>query len=67
MKKHYLDFNRKAIAVNSVQRNIADLQAHVDFLVRSNNVEELEKLNSKISSFLDTIKSEFINSLPDHE
>ncbi|MBQ3234065.1 MAG: hypothetical protein IJA96_05630 [Alistipes sp.] len=67
MKKHYLDFNRKAVVVNSLQRYIADLQAHVDFLVRSNNVDELELLNSKISSFLDTIKSEFINSLPDNE
>lgn len=67
MKKHYLDFNRKAVAVNSVQRNIADLQAHVDFLVRTNNVEELEKLNCKISSFLDTTKSEFISTLADNE
>lgn len=67
MKKHYLDFNRKAVAINSVQRNIADLQAHLDFLVRSNKVEDIEKLNSQLCSFLDEVKSNFINSLPDNE
>lgn len=67
MKKHYLDFNRKAVAINSVQRNIADLQAHLDFLVRSNKVDDIEKLNSQLSSFLDEVKSNFISSLPDNE
>lgn len=67
MKKHYLDFNRKAVAINSVQRNIADLQAHLDFLVRFNKVEDIEKLNSQLSSFLDEVTSNFISSLPDYE
>ncbi|MBR3893301.1 MAG: hypothetical protein IKJ20_07570 [Alistipes sp.] len=67
MKKHYLDFNRKAVAINSVHRNIADLQAHLDFLVRSNKVEEIEKFNSLLCSFLNEVKSNFINSLPENE
>ena len=67
MKKHYLDFNRKAVAINSVQRTIADLQAHLDFLVRSNKVDDIETLNSQLSSFLDEVKLNFISSLPDYE
>ena len=67
MKKHYLDFDRKAVAINSVQRLVADLQAHIDFLVRSNNIDELEKFETKFSSFLTSTKFEFISSLPDNE
>lgn len=66
-KQTYQAYNRQATALNAVNRNVADLQAHIQFLSQTRNVEELEKLNSQLSSFLDEVKSNFIATLPDYE
>lgn len=66
-KKHFEAYNRQANAVNSVNRNIADLQAYVNYLSQTRDVDELEKLNSQLSSFLSEVKSNYLNSLPTDE
>ncbi|MBE6219601.1 MAG: hypothetical protein E7126_06100 [Rikenellaceae bacterium] len=66
-KKTYQAYNRQVTALNAVNRNVADLEAHIQFLSQTRNVDELEKLNSQLSSFLDEIKSKFIATLPDYE
>lgn len=64
-KSQYNDYSRMANASNNVNKCVADLNAHIQFLQRTNNVEALEKLNSKLSTFLDTIILKFVDSLPD--
>ena len=56
-----------ANASNNVNKVVADLNAHIQFLQRTNNVDELEKLNVKLCDFLSKITTEFINTLPDNE
>lgn len=64
-KKMYADFSRTATASNDINRNLAQFQAHIEFLRRTNNVSELESLNARFASFLDVVKAEFIATLPD--
>lgn len=64
-KSQYNDYSRMANASNNVNKCVADLNAHIQFLQRTNNVEALEKLNSKLTIFLDTIILNFVDSLPD--
>lgn len=64
-KSQYNDYSRMANASNNVNKCVADLHAHIQFLQRTNNVEALEKLNSKLTTILDSIILKFVDSLPD--
>lgn len=67
-KSQYNDYSRMANASNNVNKCVADLTAHIQFLQRTNNVEALEKLNTKLSTFLDSVILKFVDSLPEiHE
>lgn len=66
-KNTYNDYSRMANATNNVSKSVADLNAHIQFLQRTNNVDALEKLNSKLVSFLDKIIANFVDTLPDNE
>lgn len=66
-KKSYEQYNRMATATNELNRQVAQFQAHAQFLARVQDVEALEALNTKFASFLDVIKSNYLNSLPEDE
>lgn len=66
-KKSYEQYNRMATATNELNRQVAQFQAHAQFLTRVQDVEALEALNTKFASFLDVIKSNYLNSLPENE
>lgn len=64
-KSQYNDYSRMANASNNVNKCVADLNAHIQFLQRTNNVDALEKLNKNLTTFLDATIDVFVNSLPD--
>lgn len=66
-KKSYEQYNRMATATNELNRQVAQFQAHAQFLTRVQDIEALEALNTKFASFLDVIKSNYLNSLPENE
>lgn len=66
-KKSYEQYNRMATATNELNRQVAQFQAHAQFLTRVQDVEALEALNTKFASFLDVVKSNYLNSLPEDE
>lgn len=66
-KKSYEQYNRMATATNELNRQVAQFQAHAQFLTRVQDVEALEALNTKFASFLDVVKSNYLNSLPENE
>lgn len=66
-KKSYEQYNRMATATNELNRQVAQFQAHAQFLTRVQDVEALEALNNKFASFLDVVKSNYLNSLPENE
>lgn len=64
-KKQYDDYSQMSDATNSINRTLADLHAHVEFLQRTQNVDELLGLNERLTSFLISVKVEFKNTLCD--
>lgn len=56
-----------ASATNTSNKLVADLNAHIQFLVRTNNVTELDKLNSKLYDFHSKLFDDFTNTLSDDE
>ena len=66
-KKNYNDYSRSAAIHNDISRKIADLQAHIQFLTRTGNVDALDDLSMRLSTFLTEVTVSFINTLSDDE
>lgn len=66
-KSDYQSYNRMATATNDINRLVAQFQAHAQFLTRVHDVEQLEQVATKFASFLDEIKSQYVNTLKDND
>lgn len=66
-KKNYADYTRSTNVHNTLSHQISDLQAHIQFLTRTGNVDALEALSSEMTSFLAEVTSSYINTLSDDE
>ena len=64
-KKQFEDYLRMSNAYSNSQRYIADLQAQLQFLSRSQSVEELENINIKLLDFLYECETFIKNTLSD--
>lgn len=62
-RKQYSDYQRSAKTINTLNHQIADLQAHIQFLHRVGNTDELEKLSTKMTDFLAEVESSYITTL----
>lgn len=66
-KKSFNDYSRSTKVHNTLSRQIADLQAHIQFLTRTGDVDALEDLSLKMDNFLCEVRSSYVDKLPDHE
>lgn len=64
-KKQFDDYLRMSNAYSNSQRYIADIQAQINFLSRSQAVEELESVNVKLLDFLYECECLIKNTLVD--
>lgn len=64
-KKQYNDYRRMTAAVNNSSRYLAELQAHLQFLQRTGDVEKIEDINLKLLDFLLEVQSNYTDTLED--
>lgn len=58
----YTQMMNRFKALQNIDSNLNMLRAHIDFLVKSEQFDEIANVNSKISKFLNDIYTEYESS-----
>lgn len=62
-KEQYRDYSRLTTAINSLDRELADLNAFVQLLKRTNDVDHIDIVRERLFTFLSSLESEYISTL----
>lgn len=62
-KQQYRDYSRHATAINSLDRQLADLNAFVQLLKRTNDVDHIDIVRERLFTFLSSLESEYLATL----
>lgn len=62
-KEQYRDYSRVTTAINSLDRELADLNAFVQLLKRTQDVDQIDIVRERLFTFLSSLESEYISTL----
>ena len=62
-KQQYRDYSRLTTAINSLDRQLADLNAFIQLLKRTNDVDHIDIVRERLFTFLSSLESEYLYTL----
>lgn len=62
-KQQYRDYSRLMTAINSLDRELAALNAFVHLLKRTNDVDHIDIVRERLFTFLSSLESEYLATL----
>lgn len=66
-KKNYRDYSMLVSVRNALSHQVADLQAHIQFLNQTGNTEALTDLSNQFGAFVDKVTRSYFDTLSDDE